>query len=175
MSKVGYNGKKNYLTGNILSDEWYTPMNVVTFIKDIAPKDKTIICPFDTDASNFVHVFPNSIHNIRDFMETEYDYDICITNPPFSNKFDILERIVSHKKDAILVFPETAIFSVSFFKLIQKYKFCYKIYVPKTRIYFINQNGDQNRPNFHSIILYISSRFTENTIEHVDLDGYGDV
>ena len=64
----------NYLTGNIKSDEWYTPIEVVQFIKNnIELGNKKIICPFDSDKSNFVKVFSNSIHNIRNFMEKEYD------------------------------------------------------------------------------------------------------
>ena len=50
VKKQGYNGKKNYLTGNVLSDEWYTPTNVVNFIKNnIDLGDKKIICPFDSE------------------------------------------------------------------------------------------------------------------------------
>lgn len=169
--KQGYNGKKNYLTGNILSDEWYTPTNVVNFVKNnIDLGDKKIICPFDSECSNFVKAFPNSIHNIRDFMESEYDYDICITNPPFSFKFDILEKILTFGKECVLIFPETAIFSVTFFNLLNKYHFNYKIYSPKQRIYFIDQNGNQNRPNFHSVILHIAADFKYNEIIHIDLD-----
>lgn len=168
---MGYNGKKNYLTGNVLSDEWYTPTNVVDFIKNnIDTNGKKVICPFDSDASNFVKAFPNSIHSIKDFMETDYDYDICITNPPFSFKFDILERILKQDKECVLVFPETAVFSVSFYNLVMQYGFCYTIYSPKQRIYFIDQNGRQNRPNFHSIILHISHSFDYNRIIHIDLD-----
>ena len=32
--KDNYKGRKNYLTGNVLSDEWYTPLDVVQFIKN---------------------------------------------------------------------------------------------------------------------------------------------
>lgn len=173
--KDNYNGRKNWLTGNILSDEWYTPLEVVEFIKNnIDISNKKIICPFDSQHSNFVKVFANSIHNIKDFMEKEYDYDICITNPPFSFKFDILERILKQEKECILVFPETAIFSVSFYNLLQKYKFNYKIYSPKQRIYFIDQNKNQNRPNFHSVILHISKDFKFNEIIHFELKESGE-
>ena len=167
----GYNGKKNYLTGNVLSDEWYTPIEVVRFIKNNIPLgDKKIICPFDSERSNFVKVFAPSLYGMRDFMETDYDYNICITNPPFSFKFDILEKILSRGKECILVFPETAIFSVSFYNLQKKYGFKYRLYSPKQRIYFIDQNGNQNRPNFHSVLLYINNDFKCNEIIHFDLD-----
>lgn len=165
---MGYDGRVNYLTGNVLSDEWYTPMNIVEFIKGITPEGLKVICPFDTEKSNFVKVFPDSIHSITDFMEVNYDYDICITNPPFSTKFKILENILLSGKDCILVFPETAIFSVSFYNLLRKYNFNYKIYSPKQRIYFIDEHGNQNRPNFHSIILYISKEFSFNELIHFE-------
>lgn len=162
---------KNYLTGNIKSDEWYTPIEVVRFIKNnIDLTEKKIICPFDNKNSNFSKTFINSINNINDFMEKEYNYDICITNPPFSLRDKVIRRCLNYKKDVILIFPENAIFSVTFYKLQNEYKFHYKIYSPKKRIYFIDKEGNQNRPNFHSIILYISKNFDKNTIEHIDLE-----
>lgn len=161
----------NYLTKNIKSDEWYTPLEVVLFIKAIADiKYKKIICPFDTESSNFVKVFNNSIHSIKDFMEKDYDYDICITNPPFSLRDKVIRRCLDKGKDLIIIFPENAIFSVTFYNLQKEYGFHYKIYSPKKRIYFIDQEGNQNRPNFHSIILYISKNFKNNEIYHIDLE-----
>ena len=162
----------NYLTGNIKSDEWYTPLNVVYFIKEkIELTNKKIICPFDSKNSNFTKVFIDSINSIQDFMEKDYDYDICVTNPPFSLRDKVIRRCLSKKKDVILIFPENAIFSVTFYNLQKEYNFHYKIYSPKKRIYFIDKNGNQNRPNFHSVILYISKDFKENTIEHIELEG----
>lgn len=168
---MSYKDRKNYLTGNVKSDEWYTPLDLVEFIKNnIELGNKKIICPFDSDKSNFVKVFSNSIHNIRDFMEKEYDYDICITNPPFSLRDKVIRRCLDYGKDVILIFPENAIFSVTFYNLINEYKFNYKIYSPKKRIYFIDENGNQNRPNFHSVILHISKDFNYDEIIHFDLD-----
>lgn len=168
---MAYNEAKNYLTKNVKSDEWYTPKNVVNFIKTLVDNDKKIICPFDTERSEFTKTFPNSINNICDFMEKEYDYDICITNPPFSLRDKVIRRCLENKKDLIIIFPETAIFSVTFWKLIKEYNFHYKIYSPSKRIYFIDQSGNQNRPNFHSVILYISKDFDKNEIIHINLEG----
>ena len=45
---MSYNGKKNFLTGNILSDEWYTPQFLVEKCIDIAKiKVKSQISFFD--------------------------------------------------------------------------------------------------------------------------------
>ena len=161
----------NYLTGNIKSDEWYTPLEVVEFIKNnIDIGNKKVICPFDSEHSNFVKAFPDSIHNIRDFMKKEYEYDVCITNLPFSLRDKVIRRCLDYGKDVILIFPENAIFSVTFYNLVKEYDFKYKIYSPKKRIYFIDENGNQNRPNFHSVILYISKDFKYDEIIHFDLE-----
>lgn len=154
-----YNERKNYLTGNLLSDEWYTPENVVKYIYDnINTKNKKIICPYDTQKSNFVKYFPNSIHNINDFLDNSYEYDVCITNPPFSLKEKVLEKILKDKKEAVLILPQTFLYSVTFYELLEKYKFFYEVIIPKKRIYFYDEEGNQNRPNFHSIIFHLKEQ-----------------
>lgn len=154
-----YSKRKNYLTGNLLSDEWYTPENIVKYIKENFNTDKKkVICPFDTEKSNFVKYFNNSIYNIRDFLEADYKYDICITNPPFSLKEKVLEKILIDGKEAILILPQTFLYSVTFYNLLEKYRFFYEVIIPKSRIYFYDENGNQNRPNFHSIIFHLKEK-----------------
>lgn len=154
-----YNKRKNYLTGNIMSDEWYTPDNVVAYInQNFNINNKRIICPYDTENSNFVKYFPNSIHNINDFLNKKYEYDICITNPPFSLKEKVLEKILEDGKEAVLILPQTFLYSVTFFNLLSKYRFFYEVIVPKQRIYFYDEKGNQNRPNFHSVIFHVKER-----------------
>lgn len=73
-------------------DEYYTPYEVVKeqldpIINEI--RDKKIICPCDSEWSNFYkYLKDNGCKNItlaQDFYKVNYkDYDICITNPPFS-------------------------------------------------------------------------------------------
>ena len=172
---MAYKNEKNYLTKNLKSDEWYTPIEVVNYIKTIVDRNKKIICPYDTEKSEFVKAFPNSIHNIRDFLEKDYEYDICITNPPFSLGEQVTRKILNQGKECIRIIPATAIFSVTFYKMIEEYKFNYKIYSPDKRIYFIDENGNQNRPNFHSVILHISKDFTKNEIIHFKLKDYEEV
>lgn len=170
---MSYNNRKNWLTGNDLSDEWYTPKFIVDKCIEIA-KDKidkkVVLLPFDTEKSIFVKELSNTsailCYGFRDFLTEKYDYDILITNPPFSFKEKIFEKCLQNNKDFILVLPETFIFSVGFYDLIEKYNFHYKLFSPKQRVYFIDEQGKQNRPNFHTIIIYVSKDFKENTIEH---------
>jgi hypothetical protein len=124
--------------------------------------------PYDTENSLFVKTLKNKdiTYNIRDFLESDYEYDVLITNPPFSIKEKVFEKCLQKDKDFILVMPETFVFSVKFFDLLEKYKFNYKIYSPKQRVYFIDENGKQNRPNFHTVIIQVSKHFTSNEIIH---------
>ena len=170
---MSYNGRINPLTKNILSDEWYTPQFIVNKCIDIShqirlPFIPKILLPYDTEKSLFVKSLKNQniTYGIRDFLENNYDYDILITNPPFSLKEKVFEKCLQDGKEFILVLPETFIFSVKFFDLLQKYKFNYKIYSPKQRVYFIDEKGNQNRPNFHTIIIQVSKYFNKNEIEH---------
>jgi hypothetical protein len=174
---MSYNGRKNNLTGNELSDEWYTPKFIVDkcieVVKDNLKSGGTILLPFDTEKSLFVQEIDKQMNDMvlcygmRDFVEGEqYECDFIMTNPPFSIKEKVFEKCLEYKKDFMLVLPETFIFSVGFYNLLQKYDFHYKIYSPKQRVYFIDQNGNQNRPNFHTVIIYVNKNFTENTIEH---------
>lgn len=168
---MSYNNKKNFLTGNALSDEWYTPKFLVDKCLSICDiENKNILLPFDTENSLFVKELKQQGANIkygfRDFMEIDYNYDLLITNPPFSIKEKVFEKCLQNGKDFILVLPETFIFSVGFYNLLDKYKFNYKLFSPKQRVYFIDEKGNQNRPNFHTILIYVSKNLTENTIEH---------
>lgn len=171
---MSYNGRKNYLTGNVLSDEWYTPKFIVDKCIDIVKDgitNKVIMCPYDTEKSLFVEALKTIgceiIYNIRDFIDNDnYDYSLLMTNPPFSIKDQVFETCLKRGKDFILILPETYLFSVGFFNLLIKYNFHYKMYSPKQRVYFIDQNGNQNRPNFHTVIIHVSKDFDENTIEH---------
>lgn len=169
---MGYNDRKNNLTGNTLSDEWYTPKFLVDKCIEIANvENKVILLPYDTAKSIFVKEldkFNNCgiVYGFNDFLESKYEYDILITNPPFSIKEKVFEKCLQNEKDFILVLPETFIFSVGFYNLLEKYKFNYKLFSPKQRVYFIDENGNQNRPNFHTIIIYVSKDFKANIIEH---------
>ena len=39
------------------NDEWYTPRHAVEIILPYVPDNATVWCPFDTQSSQYVHVF----------------------------------------------------------------------------------------------------------------------
>mgnify|MGYP001470788204 CR=1 FL=1 len=101
-----------YSKGN--NDECYTPryavLPLLEFMED--KKDKIIWCPFDTEDSEFVKVFKEKGFNVinshitsgEDFFEYEpKEWDIIISNPPFTNKRKFFERALSFNKPFCLL------------------------------------------------------------------------
>ena len=102
-----------YSAGN--NDECYTPKEAVTPILQYIPKNAIIWCPFDTEDSLFVKeiskqnvVTYSSILTGQDFYRYEPpEWDIIISNPPFTNKRKIFERALSFGKPFALIMSNT--------------------------------------------------------------------
>lgn len=103
---------KQALIKGTKSDEWYTPIETVqTMLNVFPPKagDK-ILLPFDTDKSNFTKIVtrdydPLAIYGINDFLTKDYEFDYLITNPPYSNKDEIIARCIETGRPCTLVLP----------------------------------------------------------------------
>ena len=91
------------------NDECYTYRYAVEpLLEFLAPfKGKTIWCPFDTEESEFVKVFRENGYNVisshidngQDFYTYQPEhFDLIISNPPFTNKTKMFERVLSFNK-----------------------------------------------------------------------------
>ena len=99
------------------NDENYTPRYAVEPILEYVPKEKVIWCPFDTDNSEFVKVFRENGYKViashiatgQDFYkyEPDEDWDVMISNPPFTAKKRIFERALSFGKPICLLMALT--------------------------------------------------------------------
>ena len=99
-----------YSKGN--NDECYTPHYAVKPILKYIPKDAIVWCPFDTEESEFVKQIPNNVHSHintgQDFFSYEPDnWDVLISNPPFTNKRKYFERALSFNKPFALIMTNT--------------------------------------------------------------------
>ena len=83
-------------------DEYYTPRILVEPILQYVPDDAIVWCPFDTGKSEFVlalkekgnEVIHSHIWEGKDFFKHEPDeYDYIISNPPFTRKLEVFERL----------------------------------------------------------------------------------
>lgn len=83
------------------NDEFYTPQYAIEPLMGYVPPPLTIWCPFDTEDSLFVkrfreagyNVIPTHICNNEDFFKLEKDCDLIISNPPYSLKTEVIERL----------------------------------------------------------------------------------
>lgn len=83
------------------SDEWYTPKCAVEVIEKYIPANSRILCPFDTEESQFVKVLSQN-HNVifshisngeNFFKMGKPDVDYVISNPPYSTKDEVFRQL----------------------------------------------------------------------------------
>lgn len=105
-----------YSCGN--NDECYTPayavMPLLPYLERF--KGKTIWCPFDTEQSQFVRVLCESGHKVvfshiqngQDyFLYEPKQWDLLVSNPPFTGKRKVFERALSFGKPFALLMSLT--------------------------------------------------------------------
>ena len=103
------------LYSNGKNDECYTPDYGVKPILKYIPEGKTVWCPFDTPESEFVKqiskqnkvVYSHLCYG-QDFFEYEPEqWDVLVSNPPFTNKRKFFERALSFGRPFALIMSNT--------------------------------------------------------------------
>ena len=93
-------------------DEYYTPAILVEPILKYVKENTIIWCPFDTENSEFVIALKDKGHKViyshiwqgQDFFEYEPEnYDCIISNPPFTRKLEVLERLYELDKPFAMI------------------------------------------------------------------------
>lgn len=103
--------------------------------------------------------------NFYKVITKDYEYDYLITNPPYSNKDEIIERCIESGKPCVLVLPIESLGGVKRHALYKKTNIA--IYVPTKRIKFISEDGEDSKaPAHHSIVMLINAKRTEIIFEH---------
>lgn len=105
----------NWLNTNsfVEKDEYYTPKILVEPILQFIKPNSTVWCPFDTENSEFVIALKEAGHKViyshiwygQDFFtyEPTEPYDYIISNPPFTKKLAVLERLYRLNKPFAMV------------------------------------------------------------------------
>lgn len=146
--KVLYSKGKN--------DECYTPAYGVEPILKYIPKGAIVWCPFDKSDSEFVKqisktnkVVYSHIDNGQDFFSYEPEnWDIIISNSPFTNKRKYFERALSFNKPFALIMSNTWLNDTAP-KQLFKYKELQLLLFDK-RMKFVNNGIVANKITFSS-------------------------
>lgn len=106
-----------YLTAKTdkASDEVYTPAYAIKPLLKYLKPNSIIWCPFDMDYSEYVKIFKQTGYTvINSHIDTgenfftfvpEQEYDVIISNPPFSIKDQVLQRLDEIGKPYAMLLP----------------------------------------------------------------------
>lgn len=99
------------LMGKNHSDELYTPDEAFDLLKQYLPKDK-IIFECAVGSGKLKHKIESDGYKVvtsNDFFNNFPEYDILVTNPPFSLKDRFLEEAYNRNKPFAMLLPITAL------------------------------------------------------------------
>lgn len=101
------------------SDEYYTLEFAIRPLLKYIKSDKIVWCPFDKEESNYVKLLRENGNKViyghidegKDFFKYEpQEYDYIISNPPYSLRTPILERLFLIGKPFALLINESGLF-----------------------------------------------------------------
>lgn len=157
----------------VKKDEYYTPEYAIEPILKYIPSGAKVWCPFDTVHSNYVKMLNrNGFEVISSHIEDGYDffnyepeeYDVIISNPPYSLKGEVFERLFALSKPFAMLVGVVGIFeSQKRFKMFRDNKF--EIMYMNKRVAFYEDHEDQTpslNPPFSSV--YICSKMLPDRI-----------
>lgn len=162
------------------NDECYTPAYAVKALLPHLEKfrGKTIWCPFDKPDSNFVIVLREAGHTVvhshidqgLDFYSTDPDqWDVMVSNPPFTNKRQIFERAISFGKPFALIMSNTWLNDAAPKQIFRDINF--QLLMFEERMKFLNQDNSENKITFSSS--YFCRDFLTDAIMFDSLREYG--
>tara|TARA_R110000744_G_scaffold68127_2_gene138572 strand:- start:186 stop:695 length:510 start_codon:yes stop_codon:yes gene_type:complete len=138
-------------------DDWMTPISAWENIKQYIPKDKVIWEPFYGDGKSAEYLremgCKEVIHQDEDFYENDKG-EFIISNPPFSDTKNIMNRLKQLDKPFILIMPSSKINTQYFRENFKNSSSKLQIIIPRKRIQFIKLSdgvevkGLKNKCNF---------------------------
>lgn len=140
------------------TDEWYTPESAVYPIIPYIKRNSIIWCPFDKEDSAYVKVLSSKFKVIATHIDTGSDffttnvenYDYIISNPPFSERMRIFERLFKLGKPFAMLFNYAGLWDSQ--QRFEMFKKCgIELLIIKGRTKFIRPNEEIKTPMFQSI------------------------
>ena len=161
------------------TDEWYTPEYAVRMLARYVKGVGTVWCPFDKHESMFVKVLSelgcdvicSHIENGGDFFKiTPPECDMIISNPPYSLRDQVLERLYEIGKPFAMLLSSLGICEGRRHRMFSSHGV--QFLIPNRRIRYSNPNTNKkSAPPFQS--WYVCWRLLPNDIELVDVSEKG--
>jgi hypothetical protein len=167
--------KLDIIAGN-KNDEYYTPRYAIRPLLKHLNSNSKILCPFDTHQSRYVEVFREAGHVVthshlsegKDFFDYTSadlaDYDYIISNPPYSVKGKVFNKLYELGKPFAMLVGVVGLFeSKDRFNMFKNNKFEI-MYLDKRVSYFgsFTENLPFLNPPFQSV--YICSNVLKDQI-----------
>lgn len=160
-------------------DEFYTPRYAVLPIISYIPEGSVVWCPFDTEDSEFVKVLIENGYEVihshiwegLDFFEYEPDeYDVIISNPPYSMKNEVLTRLYELGKPFAMLLGIVGVFESKVRTDLFRNNPVEVLYLTTRVQYFSSYDNDKTdkSPPFQSA--YVCSNILPEKIMFADLD-----
>lgn len=166
------------------NDENLTPAEGVRPIIQFIPKGKIIWCPFDLETSEYVKQISQVNEVIFGHISTGQDFykyqppkwDICISNPPFTNKALTFERLLKFGKPFCLLMTFAWFRDASLHNLVLKYNWQMQVMWFNERMVFYDpvtmKRKSKNKISFTSV--YLCKDFLPCGNVTIDLEKYKD-
>ena len=131
------------------NDEYYTPGYAIKPLLKYLPKNITIWECTDYGESNITSILRGGGYNVIstkkedfDFLidKPDFDFDMIITNPPYSLKDEFIKKCYEYKKPFCLLLPITTLEGVDRGNLFREYGI--EVIVFDRRIEFIKEKGN---------------------------------
>ena len=141
----GFCGKGKEYRGN---DEYYTLKETWALISPFLPKDKIVWEAFygtGTSATYLRELGFEVVSRDENFFEMN-EGDIIVSNPPFSTKKKVLERLFELGKPFCLILP----YEVLFYKYLAPFRDSIQLAIPTTRMKFC-KDGEVVKFNYDCV------------------------
>lgn len=143
-------------------DEYMTPKDVVDFF---GPFDYD---PATTKKQSKVLGIPNYDTIKTDGLKSDWNkYGRIWINPPFTRKFEFLEKAVSCKSHIFFLLPIESMTTKRFHEIMKAYRGGYIVWLPNGRIKFDDGTGLKTSPAFGSVVIELWG--DERRIKHWEL------
>lgn len=142
----GFCGKKKEYVGN---DNFFTPKKEWEKIAPYLPTDKILWEAFYGDGKSGQYLQElgfQVIHQNEDFFTVNHG-DIVVSNPPFSKKKQILERLFELQKPFVLLMP----YEVLFYRYFEPFRAECSLLIPKKRVNFLKEGKEESKFNFNCV------------------------